>query len=153
MAHLGKCISLFSRLTILIGLVVVSVIPVGPRISAQSQADLIFSDSFESGSLSAWSSSNIDGGDLSVNASAALVGSQGLRAVLDDNISIFLTDDIPAAEPRYRARFYFHPNSIVMTSGDTHFIFSGIMGTSTAVLISKFTMSLCVAVRMVRIGS
>jgi uncharacterized protein YjiK len=103
-----------------------------------NSSDLIFADGFESGNLSAWSASSIDLGDLSVSTAAALVGSQGLRAVIDDNNSIYVTDDRPAAELRYRARFYFDPNSISMVSGDAHFIFNGFMGTSTAVLRVEF---------------
>src|SRR6185503_15926084 len=85
--------------------------------------DLIFADGFESGNLAAWTSNSNDLGDLSVSNSAALVGTRGLQAVIDDINSIYVTDDTPNAEPRYRARFYFDPNSIVMLNGDTHFIF------------------------------
>jgi VCBS repeat-containing protein len=86
-------------------------------------SDLIFKDGFESGGLSAWSTSVTDGGDLSASAAAALVGNYGLQAVIDDNAGIYVQDDSPAGEPRYRARFYFDPNSIVMTPGDNHYIF------------------------------
>jgi hypothetical protein len=96
-------------------------------------SDTIFSDSFESGNLSAWSSSTTDGGDLSASTAATLVGNKGLQAVIDDNNSIYVTDDSPNVEPRYRARFYFDPNSIAMINGDMFFIFNGFEGTSTAV--------------------
>ena len=101
-------------------------------------SDLIFADGFESGSFSAWTSNTNDAGDLSVSASAALVGSQGLQAVIDDANTIYVTDDTPNAESRYRARFYFDPNSISMASGDAHFIFKGFMGTATDVLQVDF---------------
>jgi hypothetical protein len=101
-------------------------------------SDLIFADGFESGNLSAWTSNTNDAGDLSVSAAAALVGSQGLRAVIDDTNTIYVTDDTPNAEPRYRARFYFDPNSMTMASGDAHFIFKGFMGTGTDVLQVEF---------------
>jgi hypothetical protein len=104
-------------------------------------SDPIFADGFESGNLSAWSASKTDGGDLSVSAAAALVGSNGMQAVIDDNTTIFVTDDTPNVEPRYRARYYFDPNSIPMASGDAHFIFNGFMGTSTAVLRVEFRQS------------
>lgn len=104
-------------------------------------SDLIFADGFESGNLSAWSASVVDGGDLSVAAAAALVGGQGLQAVLDDNVSLYLTDDRPAAETRYRARFYFDPNTIAMTNGDAHFLFYGYAGTSTLVTRLEFRRS------------
>ena len=106
-----------------------------------SVPDLIFVDGFESGNLSAWTSSTTDLGDLSVSASAALVGSQGMQAVIDDTIAIYVTDDNPAAEPRYRARFYFDPNSIPMTSGDAHHIFKGFAGNATQVVRAEFRQS------------
>ncbi|MCL4267345.1 MAG: PKD domain-containing protein [Anaerolineae bacterium] len=87
--------------------------------------DLIFADGFESGDMSAWSSNVNDGGDLSVNPTAALVGSFGLQANINDNNSMYVQDDTPVSEPRYRARFYFDPNSIAMATGNNHFIFSG----------------------------
>lgn len=111
------------------------------RTPTPGSSDLIFADSFESGNLSAWSSSSTDNGDLSVSTAAALTGSNGLQAVIDDINSIYLTDDRPNAEPRYRARFYFDPNSISMSDGDTHFIFNAFEGTSTAVMRVDFRRS------------
>jgi hypothetical protein len=99
---------------------------------------LIFADGFESGDLSAWTPNSIDGGDLSASPSAALVGTQGMQVLIDDNNTIYVNDDTPNAEPRYRARFYFDPNSIPMASGDAHFIFKGFAGTSTEVLKMEF---------------
>ena len=87
--------------------------------------DLIFADGFESGNLTAWTSSMVDGGDLSVSPSAALVGGQGLQALIDDNNTLLVIDDSPAAETRYRARFYFDPNSIPMAIGNAHLLFQG----------------------------
>ena len=94
----------------------------------------LFADGFEAGNLSAWSSSTTDGGHLSVSAAAALVGANGLQALINDNNAIYVTDNSPAAEPRYRARFYFDPNSIAMRNTDTHYIFYGFNATGTAVL-------------------
>ncbi len=73
--------------------------------------DLIFADGLETGDMSAWSSASTDGTDLSVAVGAALDGTgQGLQAVVDDTNSLFVRDDSPAAEARYRARFYLDPN-------------------------------------------
>jgi hypothetical protein len=75
--------------------------------------DLIFRDGFDRGDLSAWSSAATDAGDLSVHGSAALQGSvAGLRGVVDDVAAIYVQDDSPHDEPRYRARFWFDPNGI-----------------------------------------
>ena len=75
-----------------------------------------------------------DNGDLNVSTLAALVGSRGLRAVINNTASIYVTDDMPNAEVRYRARFYFDPNSITMANGNAHYIFYGYTGASTDVL-------------------
>jgi hypothetical protein len=104
------------------------------RTNTPSVSDLIFADGFESGNFSAWTANTTDLGDLSVSPSAALVGTQGMQAVIDDMNTIYVTDDSPNAESRYRARFYFDPNSIIMGSTDAHFIFKGFMGTATDIL-------------------
>ena len=103
--------------------------------------DLIFADGFETGNLSAWSANTTDGGDLSVTTAAALIGANGLQAVLDDNISIYVTDDSPSAEPSYRVRFYFDPNTITMANGNAHFLFYGYTGTSIVVTRVEFRRS------------
>jgi hypothetical protein len=97
-----------------------------------SSDGLIFADGFESCDLSAWSSSTTDGGDLSAGP-PGLVGACSLRAVIDDNVSIYVTSNHPNAEPRYRARFYFNPNSIGMASGDLHTILLGRTGSGASV--------------------
>ena len=98
--------------------------------------DLIFADGFESGNFSAWSSAV--GSDLSVSSAAALVGTRGMQALINDNTAIYLVDERPASEARYRARFYFDPNSISMASSDNHFIFYGYSGTSKIVTRIQF---------------
>ena len=109
-----------------------------PTSSPTAASDLIFADSFESGSLSAWSSNVTDVGDLSASSNAALIGSFGLQAVIDDNNLIYVTDDSPNTEPRYRARFYFDPNSISMANNDAHYLFYSYTGTSTVVTRLEF---------------
>jgi Tol biopolymer transport system component len=118
-----------------------TVTPTATATNTPGSSDLIFADGFEAGNLSAWAASSTDLGDLSVSAAAALVGSQGLQAVIDDANAIYLTDDSPNLEPRYRARFYFDPNSIPMVSGDAHYIFKGFVGASTEVLRVEFRRS------------
>ena len=49
-----------------------------------------------------------------------------------------MTDNTPNAEPRYRARFYFDPNSIVMADRDSHYLFYGYTGATTQVLRIEF---------------
>ena len=88
-------------------------------------SDLIFADGFESGSFSTWSSASTGGGNLSVVPLAALVGSNGLQSVIAGTTAMYVQDDLPNAEARYRARFYFDPNSITMIDGNSHSIFTG----------------------------
>ena len=101
-------------------------------------ADAIFANGFESGNFTGWTSNSNDLGDLSVSTAAALIGTYGMQALIDDNTTIYATDDTPNAEPRYRARFYFDPNSIPMISGEAHYIFKGFVGTSTEVVRLEF---------------
>ena len=82
--------------------------------------DLIFADGFESGSFSAWSAEVDSEGDLNVTTSAALVGTRGMAALIDNTTAMYVRDNTPVNEPRYRARFYFDPNSITMANGNTH---------------------------------
>jgi hypothetical protein len=73
--------------------------------------ELIFADTFDSGTLADWSASATSGGDLAVTAAAGLAGSsRGLSAVVDDTSGRWVQDDTPDDESRYRARFYFDPN-------------------------------------------
>jgi hypothetical protein len=88
-----------------------------------SGAGALFSDAFESGSFSAWSSAVTDGGDLSVQPAAALDGSFGMQALINNTTPIYVRDDTPAAESHYRASFLFDPNSISMVNGNHHIIF------------------------------
>lgn len=103
--------------------------------------DLIFADGFESGNLTAWSSSVTGGGDLNVSPAAALVSAQGLQALINDNFAIYVVDDAPTAESRYRARFYFDPNTIPMAANNMHQIFSGRTAAGTVVVQIEFRFS------------
>jgi hypothetical protein len=82
-------------------------------------SDLIHRDDFESGSLSRWDASTIDP-DLEASPSAALVGSQGLMARVDDTAPLFVQDDSPRSERRYRARFYLDPNGFDPGESQAH---------------------------------
>ncbi|MEO8355446.1 MAG: right-handed parallel beta-helix repeat-containing protein [Chloroflexota bacterium] len=107
----------------------------------QSVVDPIFASSFESGGFSDWTGNANGSGDLSVSTAAALVGSNGLHAFINDGTVMYVNDDSPNAEPRYRARFYFDPNSLSMASGDAHIILRGYGGTSAVVLRVEFGFS------------
>lgn len=73
--------------------------------------DLIFKDGFESGNLATWSASATNGGSLGVSGAAGMAfTSSGLQATVSDTSGIYVQDDSPRNEGRYRARFYFDPN-------------------------------------------
>lgn len=97
--------------------------------------DAIFSDGFEGGTLNAWPGTVTDGGDLFVSPSAALVGTKGIAVVIDDNNNLYLNDNTPANEGRYRVRFYFDPNTITMTNNTAHYIFYGANGSAGVVRV------------------
>jgi RHS repeat-associated protein len=113
------------------------------------QSDSLFGSGFETGDLTEWSSSQTDGGHLSVTASSRYWGYFGLKAQIADNNDLYVQDDTPDSETHYRARFYFHPNSITMAAGDTPVIFAGYSG-STQVL--RIQLQKAGGVYQVRIG-
>lgn len=88
-------------------------------------SDLIFKDGFESGNFSAWNLSATNSGNLSVSTNAAMVGTYGLQAVFTNTTVMYVQNDSPNAETRYRARFYFDPNSISMASGTYSYLLQG----------------------------
>ena len=106
-----------------------------------SVADLIFKDSFESGNFSAWSANSNNSGNLSVTAGAALAGNYGLQATFTNTTLMLVRNDSPAAETRYRARFYFNPNSISMATGDNITLFQGLDVGGAIVLSIQFNRS------------
>jgi uncharacterized repeat protein (TIGR01451 family) len=72
----------------------------------------IFADGFETGDLSAWTTSSADAGDLSVDGAAAMAGtSYGLSAAVNDVAGLYAEDGSPNDEDRYRARFYLDPGT------------------------------------------
>jgi hypothetical protein len=99
---------------------------------------LIFSDGFESGSLSMWDASITDNGDLSVSSQAAIQGSYGLSALLDDRNVIYVEDFTPIAEVEYRARFYLDPNTLVMSNGNAFYPLQAYNSSNTAVARIEF---------------
>lgn len=109
--------------------------------STSSGADLIFKDGFESGSFSAWSANSNNAGRLSVSTGAALQGNYGLQAAFTNKTNMFVRNDSPTGETRYRARFYFNPNSISMATGDNITLFQGLDAGGTIVFSIQFNRS------------
>ncbi len=103
--------------------------------------DVIFKNGFESGNFSAWNASVTNGGNLSVSPNAALVGSNGMQATFTNTTSMYVRDDSPLAETRYRARFYFDPNSISMASGNYVYLLQGHDTSNQVILFIQFNRS------------
>ncbi len=110
-------------------------------VAVGNDPDLIFRDGFDSCDLSRWSPNVTDSGDLRASPVAAFLGSCGMEAVIDSNGAIYVTDETPNAELRYRARFYFNPAPISMVDGNEHRIFYGYSGMSKVVLRLQFRRS------------
>jgi hypothetical protein len=80
-------------------------------VARRYRPDLIFADGFESRDVSRWSASADDGGDLSVSRPAAMDSTgTGLQGVVDDVVGLYVQDDSPSDEGRYRARFWMDAN-------------------------------------------
>jgi hypothetical protein len=95
------------------GTTMVHTLPARARYDAGTpvDVDLIFADGFESGDLTSWSAESTDAGDLTASPLAGMaLTPTGLRAVVDDGAGVFVQDDWPLDEDRFRARFYFDPN-------------------------------------------
>ena len=75
--------------------------------------DRVFLDGFESNTIGNWSASSLtDGGNLSVQAGAAMRSStRGLQAFVNDTNPLYVQDDHPTSQSRYRARFYLNPGT------------------------------------------
>jgi len=91
--------------------------------------DLIFADSFESGNFGAWAAVT---GPISVTGASAMVGAFGMQAALSGNTPGFVTDNAPANEPTYHARFYFNPHG-TLTGNTQQDIFAGLNTAGTRI--------------------
>jgi len=100
--------------------------------------NLIFKDDFEGNDFSLWDDGSLGGGDLSISTSAALFGSYGLQALINDTSAIELETSAPKDETQYRARFYFDPNSISIPNNNGFSILSagGDSGSSFRLLLN-----------------
>jgi hypothetical protein len=104
-------------------------------------SDVIFANSFEDDDCftSQWSACVDGAGDLVFDYPAVVLKNNASMIItIDDNGAVHVTSDHPNAEMRYRARFFFDPNSITMTSGNAHYIFYGYSGASKVVLQIEF---------------
>ena len=97
--------------------------PIPPSMPAKT--DLLFSDSFETSDFSAWSLVYPDGGDLTINAQAAITEDLGMQATVNDINNLFVRDWNPYEEKQYRVRFYIDPYSLNLANGNALYILKG----------------------------
>jgi hypothetical protein len=73
-----------------------------------------------------------------VSAAAALDGTRGLSAFVNNTTALYVQDDTPAAAPRYRARFLLDPNGFdpgeATQASPTAYVLAAYQGTSTRVV-------------------
>lgn len=85
-----------------------------------NDSDLIFKDGVESADFAAWSRA-VGGGDLAVSTGAAAMdGTHGVSALVNDTESLYVEDGTPSDEGRYRARFLFDPAGFDPGEADGH---------------------------------
>jgi hypothetical protein len=65
-------------------------------------------------------------GRLSASTASSMIGDWGMQALINSTSPIYVTDRTPSAESSYRARFYFSPNSVSISSNRQHDLFVGL---------------------------
>jgi hypothetical protein len=95
---------------------------VGMLAALRPAATPLFDITHETADLSQYDASVTDGGDLAVTTGAALVGSYGLRCLVNDGTAIY-GDKAFTATPVFRGRFYIDPNSFSYGAGDTEVMY------------------------------
>lgn len=83
----------------------------------------VFNITHEIGDLSEYTATATDGGDLSVENGAALVGSYGMQAVIDDTNGMFGEKEYTQISSGvYGWRFYIDPNGLSMDDNDAFYV-------------------------------
>ncbi|HEY3311768.1 MAG TPA: right-handed parallel beta-helix repeat-containing protein, partial [Anaerolineales bacterium] len=103
--------------------------------------DFIFSDGFESGDFSSWSSTTADVGAMTVTPTDAIIGLYGMQVTINNNNPAFITDATPNAENSYHARFYFNPASLLMANNQQFILFRADTSTGLPVLKTELAFS------------
>jgi subtilisin family serine protease len=113
--------------------------PLPTATNTQVTSNNIFSDGFESGDFSAWTS--VTGSNqATVTSAAGMLGSLGMQLVLNGNTPGYVEDGSPANESTYHARFYFNPNSTA-TGGSATDILTGLNSNGTSLFRVQYRQS------------
>jgi hypothetical protein len=92
-------------------------------------SNALFGDGFETGSIARWTRST-GGTRLTVTTTGVPVGTAALRVAVSQTAVSYLEDASPAAESKYRARFWFDPLA-TSTGTDGHDVLVGLNSSST----------------------
>jgi RHS repeat-associated protein len=84
-----------------------------PNITLPDYSQFV-SDGFESGDMSAWSSAQTNGSNLSITSTSPIAGNYSLSATANGQNELYVQDDNPTYERNYNARFYFNPGSVTI---------------------------------------
>jgi hypothetical protein len=95
---------------------------------------MLFDITHETADLSEYDSTTTDGGDLAVTAGAALIGSYGLAALIDDITSIYGGKGFTAAST-FRIRIYHDPNTPQINANGYYAFLNVYQGSSLAYAI------------------
>jgi len=99
----------------------------------------LFTIDLETGDLSQFDATAIDGGDLSASGTAALNGSYGLLFNIDDTNFIYGRKNI-TKQTTFHFGMRFDPNSITMSTGDS-FAFMALLQQGSANYIAEFDLN------------
>jgi hypothetical protein len=67
-----------------------------------------------------------------------MVQAYGMRADINSNASMYVTDNSPSNETRYRVRFYFNPNGITMSNNNAFYLLYGLTSSGTVTVRVEF---------------
>jgi cysteine-rich repeat protein len=94
----------------------------GDMCSQTCRLTRLFADGFETADLSRWHAAALGSTtDLTVSGAAALQGGFGLQGVVNDTEGLYVQNDSPQDEQRYRVRFRFDPNGFDPGEALVHF--------------------------------
>jgi hypothetical protein len=96
---------------------------IGGTLPPPPPPDPLLNITHETGDLAQYTGSVTDSGDLSAHADAALVGSWGLKCVIDDVVVIYGYKNLTSVTGKFRARFYIDPNTLTMAEGADIIVF------------------------------
>jgi len=115
--------------------------------AAEGGADFVFADGADSGGLSRWTAAQ---GGVAASPAAAYVGGFGVQVAVSA-APAWVQDDTPAAEKRYRVRFYLRTNALVQAPNEELDIFTGSSGAGAPQL--RLMVRTSGGVRQLRVGA